>query len=72
MLGCYECAQLTSNDCGNHGPTTWPQMIVPPSERDIIIAFAARVNARAEADILAGHPVTGAYQRAMLKELELL
>lgn len=31
--------------------------------------FAARVNARAEADMLAGRPVTGAHHRAIEAEL---
>ncbi len=25
MIGCYECAQTTSGDCGRHGPIVWPQ-----------------------------------------------
>ena len=23
MPGCFECSQLTSGDCGKHGPYTW-------------------------------------------------
>ena len=39
---------------------------------DAIRAFVARVNARAEADILAGHPITGAHFRALTIELDAL
>lgn len=37
-----------------------------------IVAFVARVNARAEADMLKGNPVTGAHHRAIEAELAAL
>ena len=43
---------------------------VGPAEA--ILAFVARVNARAEADMLAGNPITGAHHRALEAEAELL
>lgn len=38
---------------------------------DAVEAFYARVNARAEADILAGRPVTGAHHRALEAEIAM-
>ena len=43
-----------------------------PSETDAIRAFVARVNARAEADMLNGRPVTGAHHRALEAEVRAL
>ena len=39
---------------------------------EAVPAFVARVNARAEADMLAGRPITGAHHRALVAELALL
>lgn len=36
----------------------------------VIRAYVARVDARAEADVLKGNPLTGAHYRAMRAELE--
>lgn len=44
----------------------------PREEPQIIAAFVQRVNARAEADMLAGNPITGAHHRAIEYELSLL
>ena len=45
------------------------------SERDLhaaFVALVARVNARAEAEMLAGRPITGAHHRALTAELAAL
>lgn len=41
-------------------------------KRKAIEAFVARVNARAEAEMLSGKPITGAHHRALECELALL
>ena len=42
------------------------------AQREAIRAFVERVNARAERDVLAGNPLTGAHYRALCIELALL
>lgn len=41
-------------------------------DREAILAFVKRVNARAEADILRGNPIEGAHNRALQREVALL
>jgi hypothetical protein len=43
-------------------------------ERELraVVAFYERVNARAEADMLNGNPITGAHHRALESEIALV
>jgi hypothetical protein len=67
----YRCG-LAQGHLGPHGCE--PPVDGPHHEQDrpVIEAFVARVNARAEADMLTGNPVTGAHHRALEAELKAL
>ena len=45
------------------------QLAAQPDTTALIAAFVDRVNARAEADMLKGRPITGAHHRAITAEL---